>query len=48
MRLATLTDGTRNGACCLPAGAAARTMQAALNDWSAYAPTLHPLADASS
>jgi fumarylacetoacetate (FAA) hydrolase len=53
MRLATLRDGTRDGALVVvtpdgargvPAGAAARTLQAALDDWEQAAPTLAALA----
>jgi fumarylacetoacetate (FAA) hydrolase len=54
MRLATLTDGTRDGtlivvsddgARYLTAGTAAPTLQAALDDWTSSGPALHTMAD---
>src|SRR4051794_17337714 len=54
MRLATLRDGTRDGALvvvapdgarCARPGAVAPTLQAALDDWDRAAPALATLAD---
>ncbi|MEX2647827.1 MAG: fumarylacetoacetate hydrolase family protein [Alphaproteobacteria bacterium] len=54
MKLATLSDGTRDGALvvvsgdlehCVPADGIARTLQAALDDWARAAPRLRELAE---